>query len=357
MPPRKTKLKFVNVQMIFFFGLLTILGVGFLYLLSPIAYPIFWAAVVAVMFYPLYRFVHRHIKIESLSSFITILAIIALVFLPLLLITTLTVHQSANLYYSVTRDGALFPDLNDVSQNLSSLPIIGRYASEAESYWIANSQSIAQQVSSSLYENLVSFTQTSLRFVIMFFIMVYTLYYFLKDGKKLLVRLMQLSPLGNAYEEKLYHRFVSTTRATLKSTLIVGGIQGAIGGLLFWITGIPGPLVWGVVMMVLSLIPAVGSFIIWLPAAAIMLAIGNTWEGITILVGGAFVISTIDNVLRPPLIGHDTQMHPLLIFLSTIGGLFLFKISGFIIGPIIAALFFSILTIYSDYYKKELESN
>lgn len=357
MPVKKDKTNFHNIRMIFFFGLLTLLGIGFLYLIFPIFYPVFWAAVVAVMFYPFYSFVHKHIKMEALSAFITILTIIALVFLPLLLVTTLTVQQSAELYAEVADSGALFPDIESVSSNFQSIPFFGAYMDQMELYWVENSSEITQKLSSYIYGNLVSFTQSSLVFMLMFFIMIYTLYYFLKDGHKILDKLQLLSPLGNRYEEALYGRFVSATRATLKSTLIIGGIQGAIGGTLFWITGIPAPLVWGFVMTVLSIIPAVGSFVVWLPAALIMLALGNIWQGVTILFVGAIVISFIDNVLRPPLIGHDIQMHPLLIFFATIGGLIIFGISGFIIGPIIAALFFAVLSIYGDYYKKELDHN
>ncbi|HYE59553.1 MAG TPA: AI-2E family transporter, partial [Candidatus Kapabacteria bacterium] len=200
-------------------------------------------------------------------------------------------------------------------------------------------------------------TTDSVRFIFMLFLMLYTLYYFLKEGKVLLNRIMHLSPLGHENEEVLYERFTSTARATMKGTFIIGGIQGILGALLFFITGIKGAFVWGVIMTLLSIIPGIGSFIIWFPAGIIQLALGNLWQGLTILLFGTFVISLIDNLLRPPLVGKDIQMHPLIVLFSTLGGLALFGISGFIIGPIIAALFLSVLSIYDFYYKKELNRN
>ena len=172
----------------------------------------------------------------------------------------------------------------------------------------------------------------------------------------MLERVMQLSPLGDKYESMLYERFTSTARATLKSTFIIGGIQGFLGGILFWIAGLEGALVWGVIMAVLSIIPAVGPFIVWLPAGIIMLALGNGWEGLAILIGG-FVISFVDNLLRPPLVGKDTEMHPLVVLFATLGGLLLFDVSGFVIGPILAALFLSVVSIYHYYYRNELQNN
>jgi predicted PurR-regulated permease PerM len=187
--------------------------------------------------------------------------------------------------------------------------------------------------------------------------MIYTLFFFLKDGKRMLTRLMHLCPLGDVYEEMLYQRFTSTARATLKGTIIIGTIQGTLGGILFAITGIEGALIWGILMILLSLIPGIGSAIIWLPAGIIMLGLGNIWQGVTILAVGMFVISLIDNILRPALVGKDTQMHPILILFSTLGGIAFFGISGFIIGPVITALFLAVVSIYEHYYKRELQDN
>ena len=164
------------------------------------------------------------------------------------------------------------------------------YIQTAQEQWNNYAASAAKAVSIFLFDNIKSITQNSVRFVFMMFIMLYTLYYFFKDGETMLKRLMHLSPLGDKYEKMLYDRFRTTSTATLKGTFIIGGIQGFVGGILFWITGIEGALVWAVVMTVISIIPAVGSVLVWLPVGVIMLALGNVWQGVTILVVGTVII-------------------------------------------------------------------
>ena len=187
--------------------------------------------------------------------------------------------------------------------------------------------------------------------------MIYTLYYFFKDGGRILKRLRHISPLGDDYEVLLFDRFTSTARATLKGSFIIGGIQGILGGILFTITGIQGALIWGVIMAIFSMIPSVGSFLVWLPDGLIMLLTGHLWQGLTILLVGGLVISLVDNVLRPPMVGKDIQMHPLLILFSTLGGISVFGISCVIIGPVISSLFMAVISIYDYYYQPELENN
>jgi predicted PurR-regulated permease PerM len=179
--------------------------------------------------------------------------------------------------------------------------------------------------------------------------MLYTLFFFIRDGDKFLGMAMRVLSLGQEREKVLYERFVATARATLKVTMIIGGLQGSLGGLMFWVTGIEGALVWGVVMILFSIVPVVGCSIIWIPAGVIMLLMGHFWKGILILAFGVFVISMVDNLLRPILLGRDVQMHPLLIFLSTLGGLSLFGFSGFVIGPIITSLLLAMWAMYDQF--------
>lgn len=343
------------MRSVFFFGLIIILGLMVLYLFRPFAYPIFWAAVVAVMFYPIFLWINKHIKIPSMSSLITAILVIVVLFLPLTLISVLLVQESADLYQKIA-DGNYFGAVENVATQLedSSVgPVLTKVKAEWESYAASGARALGVFV----FNNLRDITQNSLRFLFMAFIMLYTLFYFLKDGKDILGKLMHLSPLGDRYEKMLYDRFTSTARATLKSTLIIGGVQGILGGILFAITGVEGVLVWAVVMTILSIIPAVGSFLVWMPAGVIMLIAGNVWQGLVILIVGAVVISNIDNLLRPPLIGKDTQMHPLLVLFSTLGGIVFFGVSGFVIGPVLMSLFLAVMSIYDHYYNHELSNN
>jgi len=350
------KLSFTKMRTIFFFGLIILLGLAILYVVRPFFYPIFWAAIIAVLFYPVYKWLHKHlIKSPSLSSFLTVLLIIIILFLPLSLLSTLIVNESIDLYQTVSQ-GDLIKKVEGVGswlQSTSLAPYLEEIKTEGANY----ATDATKTISIFLFNNLKSITQNSLKFFFMFFIMLYALFYFLRDGKRILKRLMHLSPLGDKYEAMLYEKFTSTTRATLKGTLLVGLVQGILGGILFLATGVEGAFIWGVVMVAFAIIPALGPFIIILPVGIIMLALGNIWQGVVILAIGLGVIGLIDNFIRPPLVGKDIQMHPLLVLFATLGGLILFGISGFVIGPVIAALFVAIMSIYDHHYRNELSNN
>jgi predicted PurR-regulated permease PerM len=167
---------------------------------------------------------------------------------------------------------------------------------------------------------------------------------------------MNLFTLGKGREKVLFERFITAAKSTLKVTMIIGGLQGSLGGLIFYITGIEGALIWGGFMIFAAIIPAVGCSIIWAPAGILMLLTGHVREGVIILLFGTFVISMVDNLLRPILIGKDMQLHTLMIFLSSLGGIALFGFSGFVIGPIIASLLMAILEMYNELYRKDILS-
>lgn len=356
----KSKVSFSTMRSIVFFGLITLLTIAMLYLVLPFIYPLFWAAIIGILFYPvyhkLYLWFHKH---DSLASLTTLVMVLVIIFLPLTILSVLLVNESLELYTSVSQTG-IFSNVEGTVEGASSFfekTSLAPYLDSVKTEWTTYASEATRKLSGSLFTAIKSVSQNSLRFMFMFFIMFYALYYFFKDGPTILKRIQHLSPLGDQYEEMLFEKFKSTIRATMKSTFIVGGVQGFIGGIMFWITGIEGALLWGVIMGALSVIPAIGSFIVWLPAGIIMLAFGQIWQGLTILLVGALIISTIDNFLRPPLVGKDIQMHPMIVLLSTLGGIALFGISGFVIGPIIAALYISMVSIYDHYYKNELKHN
>lgn len=346
---------FSRIKAAFFFGILGLLTLAFFYLNLPFIYPIFWAAVLAVMFRPVYIRFQKILRRSGLAAILTELFIVVVILVPLAFIVMLIVNQSVDLYRSLV-DGTLFESLTNIADRLNS-GSLGRYIVEAEAKIRENAAAITGSLGTILFRQAKAITQNSVTFVLMLFLMLYALYYFFKDGKQILERIMHLSPLGQEYEEMLYERFTSTVRATMKGTFIIGIVQGFLGGLLFFVVGIKGAFVWGVIMAALSIIPGLGTPLVWVPAAFIELALGNVWQGITILIFGTLVISLADNFLRPPLVGKDIQMHPLIVLFSTLGGLLLFGISGFVIGPIIAALFLSALSMYDLYYKKELREN
>ncbi len=347
------KLSFNKMRSAFFFGMIGILSIAMLYLFQPFFYPIFWAAVIAIMFYPHYQWLNEYLKMPNLNASIMVGTVVLTIFVPLVLIFSLLINQINTIYNNI--DPKIFVKPITLANNWLEHTPLSSIIPTSSQEWSIQIAELSNKIGGSALQYLKSFTQNSFSFILNLFLMFYTLFFFFRDGERILKRLMHLSPLGEKYEIMLYNHFTSTVRATLKSTLITGMVQGAIGGLLFLFTGIPGALVWAVVMIMFSIIPAFGSFIIWLPAGLVMLALGNVWQAITIFAVGTFVISTIDNLLRPPLIGKDIQMHQLLVLFSTLGGIFIFGISGFVIGPIIASLYLAIMNIYDHYYKNELD--
>ena len=363
MPPKKTsypnrtepKMSFSHMRIYFFFGLIILLSIVTLLLFRPFFYPLFWAAIIAIMFFPLYTKLNNQIKQSSLSAFLMLLIVLAVLILPIAILSLLIINQSFDLYaLIVARD--LSADFASITNWINN-PIFAPYLVQINAEWPTYVTTATRTITSGLVGAAKSITSGSATFLFMFFIMMYSLFYFFKDGKRMLSRLMFLTPLGDKYEKMLFERFTSVTRATLKGTFIVGSIQGFAGGLLFWVTGVEGALIWGVIMTILSIIPAIGSFLVWMPAGLIMLALGNVWQGATILIVGTVVVSNIDNLLRPPLIGRDIAMHPILVLFSTLGGIFFFGVSGFIIGPIVVSLYIATMSIYQHYYKHELEKN
>lgn len=343
------------MRSIFFFSLVAFFLLAFLYLIRPFFYPIFWAAIIAIMFYPVYMGLNAVLKLPTISALLSVIIALVFIFVPLSIIILLLFNQSIALYQSIVSGHWSF-NIQGIADWVQNTPI-APYIESIQDEWTVYASNATKTLALFVFNNIKSITQNSVHFIFLLFITLYTLFFFFRDGKKMLERLQHLSPLGDHHETVLYERFTSTARATLKSTFIVGGIQGTLGGILFWLTGVEGALMWGVIMMLLSLIPGIGAFLVWLPAGIIMLVTGHLWQGVTILLFGALVISTIDNLLRPPLIGKDVQIHPLIVLFSTLGGIFLFGISGFVIGPVLASLCLAIISIYDHYYLRELKHN
>lgn len=348
-------MEFSKIRNILFLSALTIITVAFLYLVKPLFYPIFWAAVIASIFYPLYGRLRKKLKSDNLSSALILIMVFLIIVIPLSAISSLLIKESIDLYSELgTRGGQINTSVQNIIEWVKHNPFTSKMNIN-ESFWVEKISQIAVSVSNFIFITIKNLTENSLAFIVMFVIMLYALFYFIKDGEKFLRKAMFLCPLGDNHEIIFYNKFTSTARAAIKSTLLIGLVQGTLGGLLFYVAGIKGALIWGLLMAFLAVI--IGSYFVWVPAGIIMLALGNIWQGILILVFGILVISTIDNLLRPMLIGKDLKIHPLLIFLSTLGGLIVFGLSGFVIGPVITAFLITFWEMYEHYYKKELKNN
>jgi predicted PurR-regulated permease PerM len=345
-----THVKNSNIPFYFILGVVTLL---FLYLLMPFFFPLFWAAVIAGIFQPLHRRINRRLNRPNLSTVVVFLVIALILLLPAAVVGTLVFNESVQLY------ATLSPDTNYLNKNFDHM--VGSITNHPYAHLfhvnkallLAKTAEIARSVTNYIFVHLTALTQNTLGFLVKFAIMLYTLFFFIRDGDKFPGMAMRILPLGKGREKLLYDRFFVTARSTLKVTLIIGGIQGLLGGIVFFITGIEGALIWGLLMIIMAVVPVVGCSIIWGPAGILMLLTGHIWEGILILAFGVLVISTIDNLLRPILIGKDVEMHPLLIFLSTLGGIVLFGFSGFVIGPIIASMMLAIWEMYDEFFRKD----
>lgn len=348
---------FSKVRNYVFIGALTGISIAFLYVVLPFAYPVFWAAVLAALFHPLFIRIDKLIKHPSLTSLIILMLVAVIVIVPFVILGTILVKESINLYGELNNNqGSIGGLLGKLSDTLTNNPYLSRFHFN-ETDLGQRLTDISRTAINFIFNTASRLTQNSLEFVGYFLIMLYTLFFFVRDGEKILKKLMFLVPLGDRYEKKLYHKFTSAAAGTIRGTLLMGGLQGALGGILFAVAGIPGSLIWGILMTLLAVIPATGSFFVWVPAGIIMIITGQIWKGVMILIVGTILISTIDNFLRPIVVGRDISMHPLIVLFSTLGGLLFFGISGFVIGPIIAALFLSFWEMYTEYYQSELADN
>jgi predicted PurR-regulated permease PerM len=332
--------------------LLGLVGFGFLYLMKPFFYPIFWAVIISSIVHPLYaRLILRWPSPNLLSAVLLVLVLLILI-LPTIFIGSLLVSQSMSMYNTLSSDSShIARNLQELLGWISSHPYIQKLDID-QNFWMEKLSEMLRSIANYIFTRLSSLTQNTLAAVAQFAIMLYALFFFIRDGEKLLQSAMRLLPLGNQRERLLFDRFINTAKSTLKVTLIIGGLQGTLGALAFWIAGIEGSMLWGVIMIVTAIIPGIGCSIVWAPAGIILLITGHLWEGIMILLFGGLVISLVDNLLRPILLERDVQMHPLLIFLSTLGGIVLFGFSGFVLGPIIASLMQSICQMYEQLYRE-----
>ncbi len=264
--------------------------------------------------------------------------------LPVIILSVLLVQEGATVYKNI-ESGEL-----DIAAYLAqfkhSLPpyfqhLLDRFGMGELNGLREKIVKAAMQGSQVLASQAFSFGQGTFEFVVSFFIMLYLLFFFLRDGAELVRKVRIAVPLEENHKRRLQLKFNRVVRATVKGNLVVAITQGALGGAIFWFLDIPSALLWAVLMAFLSLLPAVGAGIVWAPVAVYFLLSGMIWQGVVLGLFGVFVIGLVDNVLRPILVGKDTRMPDYMILISTLGGLAVFGLNGFVIGPLIAALFLS----------------
>ena len=326
-----------------FLLLLAVVTIGFGWILWPFFGAVFWGVVFAILFAPLYRRLFRGTRgRRNAAALITLLSIVLMVILPLSMVGVSLIDQAARAYelFSPARLD-LASSFQQVVQALpqSLINLLERFDLTNLATLQQKLSAVATQVSQMIATQAISLGRNTFDFLVGLTVMLYLLFFLLRDGQELAGRIRHALPLSRKYKQRLFTNFTTVIRATVKGNVLVAAAQGTLGGLILWFLGVQAPLLWGVLMAFLSLLPAVGAALVWAPVAVYFLITGAIWKGVVLIAFGVLVIGLVDNVLRPILVGKDTKMPDYVVLLSTLGGMALFGLNGFVIGPVIAALF------------------
>lgn len=343
---------FRKAFLLFMVGALTI---GLLFVLRGFLLTILVSALMAGLVYPVHsRLTQKLGNRPHLAASITLLLMFVLIVGPLLGIVSLVVSQAAsiteNIRPVVERTINEPTYLDRVLRDLPGYEYVAPYRQQI----LTTAGNVVNSIGGFLMSSLSNTTRSTVSFLFHFIIALYTMFFLLLDGTNMLRAVLDHLPLRANEKDLLTDRFVSVTRATIKGTIIIGILQGAMAGIAFWIVGIPNAAFWTVVMAVLSILPLIGSALIWVPACIILFASGAVTKAILLAAFCALIVGSVDNVLRPRLVGHDTKMHDIVILFSTLGGLAVIGPLGFILGPVLAGLFVTGWQIFGMAYRDEL---
>jgi len=342
------------------FVLLLVVAVTALFLAVtwPFFKPLLLGALLAGLFHPLYRWITRLLGGRaSLGAAVTLLVLLVLglgpvsAFLGIVLQQALTMSDQAIPWLSKHLGAASTFNVNEWL--VQRFPALAKYMPSQEQL-VEQVGTAAKTAGAFLVSFASRMTATTAAFVLNLFVMLYAMFFFFRDGHKILERIFYYTPLSDEDERRMLSQLASITRATVKGTLVIGVIQGALAGIAFWVTGIEGAALWGTIMTILSIIPGIGAALVWVPAVIILFVTGQYLTATLLAAWCAAVVGTVDNFLRPVLVGRDAKMPDLLILIGTLGGLFLFGPIGFIVGPIVCGLFLTVWDIYGATFREVL---
>jgi predicted PurR-regulated permease PerM len=326
--------------------------IAFAMVLRPLAAALSWAVFLAIVFASLQR---RSLQVcrgrRGWAAFGTLVVIVISVVLPTFLLIVAVTHEAAA-FYDRFKTGNM-----QVSQTFQHMinalptwarPLLDRLDLSDLGVVQRKFVDLVGRSSQEITTHVFSIGQNTLEFVLDFFVMLYVLYFMLRDGKDLAARAENALPLRQEYSDRLLREFATVVRATVKGNVVIALAQGSLGAIALWAVGVAAPLLWGALMAVLSLVPAIGSALVWVPIALYLLAVGELWQAAALTAWCVLVIGLVDNVLRPVLVGKETRLPDYLVLVSTLGGLTAFGINGFVIGPVIAALFLSAWALFTQ---------
>jgi predicted PurR-regulated permease PerM len=347
-----------NLRTAFVLLLVAAVSALFLAVAWPFLEPLLLGALLAGLFHPLYRWITRLVGgRQSLGAVLTLLVLFILVLGPVTAFLGIVVQQALSIsdqaipWLRQHLGAASTFNLHDWL--VQRFPALADYVPSQEEL-LQHVGTAAKSAGAFLVTVLSRMTATTAAFILNLFVMLYAMFFFFKDGKKILERIFYYLPLSDEDETRMLARFTSITRATIKGTVVIGIIQGTLAGIAFWMAGIQGAAFWGTIMTILSIVPGIGAALVWVPAVIILFINGQYVAAMLLLAWCAAVVGTIDNFLRPALVGRDAKMPDLLILVGTLGGLFLFGPIGFIVGPIVCGLFLTVWDIYGATFKEVL---
>lgn len=320
------------------------------WILLPFYGAILWGFIIALLFTPLYRWLLPRLKFRrNTAAILTMLAVLLVVVLPLILIAASLASEATSVYQRV-QSGELSPTLY-LHGVFDALPAWVK--SLLDRFGLANFGTLQRRLSAALTEGsqfiatqALSVGQNTFDFVASAFITLYLAFFLIRDGDAVARSVLHAIPLTSAHKRELRSKFTTVIRATVKGNLLVAAVQGALGGLAFWFLGIRAAVLWAVLMAFSSLLPAVGAGLVWVPVAVYFFLTGAIWQGVALTAWGVLVIGLIDNLLRPMLVGKDTRMPDYVVLITTLGGMAVLGINGFVVGPTIAAMFIAVWHLY-----------
>lgn len=336
-----------------FLLVLALVSIGFIYMVRHFLVTLFLAAVFSGLSYPLFRWLSGRLHNRVAGAVITLLLLLVVLVLPLAGILLAAYQQAAELW-NIGAHRTLFMALanfGDEARTMLPKQLEHLYPSALEVTTAIESAVgyIGRQAGGWLAIAATTLVKLALMFLFMF--------YFLLDGPRMIEQIIRWSPLPDAYERALLKRFLVVGRGAFMGIFVIGALQGTLTGLLLWLTGVPSPVFLGVLTVFASIVPALGAGMVWAPAGIYLMVTGNIFAGLVVFAVGGAVISTVDNLLRPVVVGKTIKMQDSMVLLSTLGGLVVFGLPGFLIGPIVAAFFLSAWGIYEEMFAQEIERN
>lgn len=338
-----------------FIGVLIAASIAFIWVLIPFFAPILWGCILAVIFNPLYRILSERLPDRpNVVAALTLTLASLIVVLPIITILSTVIAEATQIFQGYQAGNI------DLDQYIKKITGVLASLQSRLGYLNINIEDINTQLSQALSgaanfmtKQSLAIGQNTLSFFLNTGLALYLAYFMLRDGHRIMHLIKIAFPMDDDRESALFQKFSEVTRATVKGNLVVGMVQGALGGLIFWYLDVQPAILWAVVMALASLIPAVGTALVWAPVAVYFLAVGQYTDGIVLVAYGVLVIGIADNVLRPILVGRDTKLPDYVVLMSTLGGIGLVGIHGFVVGPLIAALFFALWSMFINEFNPD----